>query len=317
MTVRSWLGRVPQVRRTYERYGPAVEQVTSVLRPGRPFASAPPFTAVRLAYEVMLDREPDPVGWKAQTARLRSRRVSPSELVASIRCGEEFLNKALPGSQLGGSIHIGRCQFIRSLPAARRILDLGGTHLGSDLGAMVTLGYPYNFDELVIVDLPSDERHRIYRSAELEGGIPTPQGMVRYSYHSMADLSLFADGSIDLVYSGQSFEHVTPDDGATVLGEVMRVLRPGGSFALDTPNGRVTRMQQAKFIDPDHEVEYTWPQLRSLLEGAGFEIARVHGLNWVPGAAEGRFDAADAATHHGLHDAVEDCYVIAAVCRRP
>ena len=38
-------------------------------------------------------------------------------------------------------------------------------------------------------------------------------------------------------------------------------LRPGGYFALDTPNGRLTRLQQADFIDPDHKIEYTFEQL--------------------------------------------------------
>ena len=57
----------------------------------------------------------------------------------------------------------------------------------------------------------------------------------------------------DLVYSGQSIEHVTPSDADIVIKEVARVLRPGGWFALDTPNARVTRVQQPDLIDPDIE----------------------------------------------------------------
>src|SRR5438445_210082 len=82
-------------------------------------------------------------------------------------------------------------------------------------------------------------------------------GPIRYPYQSMTDLTGIDSGTVDLVYSGQSIEHVTEADGDVVLREVARVLRVGGWFAVDTPNGRATRAQQADFIDPDHEVEYT------------------------------------------------------------
>ena len=107
---------------------------------------------------------------------------------------------------------------------------------------------------------------------------------MRYRYHSMVDLSDYPDDSVDLVYSGQSIEHVPPDLAAKVLSEVHRVLRPGAFLAIDTPNARVTRLQQAEFIDPDHEHEYTDAEMRALLTGAGFEV--VGGLGPEPRRAE-------------------------------
>ncbi len=109
----------------------------------------------------------------------------------------------------------------------------------------------------MVIDLPSEERNELYQEDTAHAVTQTKLGPVRYRYHSMVDLSDYADGSVDLVYSGQSIEHVPFDVADVVLAEVRRVLRPGGHLALDTPNARVTRLQQAAFIDPDHEHEYT------------------------------------------------------------
>ena len=92
--------------------------------------------------------------------------------------------------------------------------------------------------------------------------------------------------------------------------------RPGGAFALDTPNGRVCRAQQDEFIDPDHEVEYTRGELEAKLAAAGYDVVRAWGLNYVGEAmAGGRFDEAECARNAGLFAEPEDCYLLAYVVR--
>ena len=91
-----------------------------------------------------------------------------------------------------------------------------------------------------------------------------------YRYHSMTDLSGLASESFDLVYSGQSIEHVTQAEAESVLAQVRRVLRPGGILALDTPNSRLTRLQQAAFVDPDHKYQSRHKEMVALLEDSGF-----------------------------------------------
>jgi SAM-dependent methyltransferase len=221
-----------------------------------------------------------------------------------------------PFSGLGQSLHFSRMMFVRSLPPGRRILDLGGTALGNPTGALVLMGYPYSFDDLVVIDLPSEERNELYQEDAAHQVTPTKLGPVRYSYHSMVDLSDYPDGSVDLVYSGQSIEHVPQDVADTVLSEVRRVLAPGGHLALDTPNARVTRLQQAAFIDPDHEYEYTHEELSEKLLRAGFEIIESRGLNYAgPSLAAGHFTLEEISTARGMFSQIEDCYLLAYVCR--
>ncbi|MCL4448604.1 MAG: methyltransferase domain-containing protein [Actinobacteria bacterium] len=311
--------------------------------------------AFRMAYNVVLGREPDPTGTADLLPKLLSNELSYRQLVLFLCDSEEF-RASRKHAPLGSSLHASRSDFIQSLPRAKRILDLGGTHLHNEYGAFVQMGYPYSFDELTIVDLPNQQRHSLYRQdRELYKGefgkepkekgeegispVQTPLGPVFYRYHSMVDLSGIQDSTVDLVYMGQSIEHVTFDDADTVLKEVLRVLVPGGYLALDTPNGEVTRLQQDEFIDPDHKFEYTHAQLSAKLKNAGFEIISAVGLNWdelgaideveaeanQKGAKTGIFAGGDKpnfstsgiASHKGMFADITNCYLLAYVCRKP
>lgn len=321
MSIRSTLRRSPALVEGYHRLRRAGADLWGPppAPGGERFEDMAPERAVTLAYQVMLGRDPDPVGWEDFVGRLSRRECTHREMVQALRGSEEFFNRVrFSAAGFGASIHMGRCQFIRQLPAGRRIVDLGGTHQHRDVGAMVAMGYPYPFDELVIVDLPSEERHAIYRNDDGRDEVRTDLGPVRYRYHSMTDLSAFDDGSVDLVYSGQSIEHVTPEDGKVVLSEIARVLRPGGHLGVDTPNARVTRLQQEAFIDPDHKVEYRLGELVDLVTSSGLEVVEAKGLNYAGRSlAEGRFDPGEVAGNSGIFDAAEDCYILCLVCRKP
>ena len=180
------------------------------------------------------------------------------------------------------------------------------------------MGYPYRFDELTVVDLPSEDRHELYRDDARPVSTETPQGLVTYRYHSMTDLSSYPSQSFDMVYSGQSIEHVTRRQAGRVLAQARRVLRPGGILALDTPNRRLTRLQQAAFIDPDHKYEYSHPEMAAMLRGNGFVLERAVGINYGgESVARGVFDVGELATRRGVFDEIEDCYLLGYVCRRP
>jgi SAM-dependent methyltransferase len=283
----------------------------------RALSGRPAEDVLDLVYELVLAREPDPAAVAGYVGPLQTGAVTPQDLANwAIASGEWW--SATPFRGLGQSLHFSRMVFVRSLPPARRILDLGGTALGNPTGALVLMGYSYPFEDLVVIDLPSHERNELYRESTAHEVTQTPLGPVRYRYHSMVELSGYPDDSVDLVYCGQSIEHVPVDVADTVLKEVRRVLRPGGYLGLDTPNARVTRLQQPEFIDPDHEHEYTDVQLRAKLVAAGFEVVGAWGLNHAgPSLAAGAFDTNQVAQARGLFHQIEDCYLLAYLCRVP
>jgi SAM-dependent methyltransferase len=303
----------PQLRRIERKLRREVTRLAAV-----PFEQFPPRDAVRMAYNVLLRRDPDEPSWSEKAAAVASGAMSRSDVVDGIHCSDEFRFRVPVGpASLLNSLHASRCEFIVGLPPARHIVDLGGGHISDARGALVLLGYPYDFEELVVVDLPPDDRHPLYRSDRFGPG-DYDQGKVRYEYRSMADLSFAMDASVDLIYSGQSIEHVTEADADLVLKESFRILVPGGHMAIDTPNARVCRLQQSSFIDPDHKVEYTVDQLRDKVTAAGFEVVTERGLNWGgPGVARGELDVAALAANYGVYFDAEACYLLALVIRKP
>lgn len=273
------------------------------------YAELPEPVAIRLGYLMLLRREPDAAGEAWVRGQFAEGYLDRWTFLDWLRGTGDMVR--LGYAHLGPSLHASRCQFVRSLPKAARILDLGGTDLGHAEGALVHMGYPYDFDELVIVDLLPEDRHPLYQRQSGEGLVDTERGPVRYEFHSMTDLSRYEPGSFDLVYSGQTFEHVTEAQGDVVLKEVARVLAPGGTFALDTPNAAVCRRQQEEFIDPDHKVEYTAAELEAKLTAGGFSVESRWGLNY---AGPGPFSAERTARTSGVFAEAEECYLLAYVC---
>lgn len=296
---------------TAEELSAAREDPDAVLdRLSSSYAELPLPVAIRLGYLMLLRREPDADGVAWVREQMASGALDRFTFLDWLRGTGDFVR--LGYEVLGPSLHASRCQFVRSLPIAKRILDLGGTDLGHAEGALVHMGYPYDFAELVIVDLLPQDRHPLYQRQAGLGVVPTERGPVRYEFHSMTDLSRYEPASFDMVYSGQTFEHVTVAEGDVVLAEVARVLAPGGVFALDTPNAAVCRRQQDELIDPDHKVEYTAAELEAKLAAAGFTVDWRGGLNY---AGPGPFSAERTARTSGVFAEAEDCYLLAYVCR--
>jgi SAM-dependent methyltransferase len=266
-------------------------------------------------FHLLFGREPAPDD--PFVAELENGTKSPRQLMEWLIHSAEWSHSA-PMTEFGPSLHYGRGVFIRSLPRARRILDIGGVALGVPYGALVLMGYPYKFQEIVIVDLPSEDRHELYQDGQTQTTVDVAGGKVSYRYHSMTDLSSYPSASFDMVYSGESIEHITRAEAEQVLAEARRVLRPGGVLALDTPNANLTRLQQDAFIDPDHKYEYRHREMAAMLRGNGFVIERAMGINYGgESVARGVFDPTELATKRGVFDDIENSYLLAYVCRKP
>lgn len=220
------------------------------------------------------------------------------------------------------AVHLARCQMVRRLPAARVLVDVGGAAPASVQGALLVMGYRHRFDRLTIVDLPPDQRIcGTYAQAGQERAaawIATEMGRVRYVHGSMTDLGAIAPGSVGLVFSGQSIEHVSRAAGAQVLREARRVLRPGGRLFLDTPNARLTRIQSpAAYIHPEHQVEYRPEELRAMLRAAGFVVEREGAVCPMPRTlATGVFDPQELIENIRLGPRADEGYAFYMQARR-
>lgn len=272
---------------------------------------------IHLAYRLILRRPPDPGGLANYLGLLAGGTMTRPQMLDNLLESREFMD--LAGRDLLRSLHESRRHWTRGLPRARRILDLGGSAQGSPAGALLAMGYPYSFEELVVVDLPLEQRHPLSSAGyQAPQAFDHPQGRVRYQYSSMTELDSFPDDWADLVHSGQSIEHVSQDQARLVLAQAFRVLRPGGLLCLDTPNAAATRLQSPAPLHPDHKIEYRHEQLAAMLSQAGFEIVEAKGLNYLPQSmASGRFDPSEAARNLGVFDDIESCYLLAYRCRKP
>ncbi len=110
-------------------------------------------------------------------------------------------------------------------------------------------------------------------------GLTSQQASIDFEYApGLSALALgenlpFADGSFDTVLATEVLEHTLSPE--SVVGEVHRVLRVGGSFFITAP-----------FIYPVHEApfdhwRFTHHGLRLLLERGGFDVAAIQSKGGV------------------------------------
>jgi SAM-dependent methyltransferase len=110
---------------------------------------------------------------------------------------------------------------------------------------------------------------------------PKPEGLpdyVTWIANTAGNMVGVQSASCDLVISGQNIEHLWPDEVAGFMIEAARVLRPGGTLCVDSPNRTITA--PLVWSHPEHTVELTAPEMRRLFELAGFEVTKEAGL-WL------------------------------------
>jgi hypothetical protein len=268
---------------------------------------------LRAVYRGLLKREPDEAGLDHYGTRLNDGQLTKRGVIRSILDSEEF--KQTYGAVIHPleALHRSRLLLIREcLPPAATILDLGGAAHNHPEGALLTMGYPYQPQQIIIIDLPPDDRIGGPRHAETSREHITASGVhVLYLYRSMADLGDIPDSSVELIVSGESIEHISESDANHVCKEAYRILIPGGSFCLDTPNAALTRLQSPdQMIHPEHQKEYYPGEIRALLERAGLEIADARAVCPMPQSLARRaFDYREMARNVRLSDRPDEGYL--------
>ena len=281
--------------------------------------TASPERFVRAAFQIMLRRDPEPPGLTNYLTVLEERRLDPDGVLDEILTSME-LRLDVPYRNILRSLHQSRCDFVRMLP--RR----GGSSIS---GEPTSRAMPARSCRWATRTASSCSRSSTCPAANGTSSTAISRrrrpwsrgcGPVQYRYHSMVDLSPYPDASFDLVFSGQTIEHITEDEAKKMLAEIRRVLVPGGWFCLDTPNRRVTALQLGADVlsNPDHKLEYTHEHLSALLGEAGFDVVDEFGLSLADESlARGAFDLAEVAANHGVYAEIADCYFLAYMCRTP
>jgi SAM-dependent methyltransferase len=269
----------------------------------------------------LLQRSASPEELAHWSARLQRGEAKWTGLIWQLLCSAELQQLhpdwSLPRdpTQVLNALHLARCQLVRTeLPTAQVIADLGGACAHSIAGALLWMGYPHPAHEVTIVDLPPDQRMFVekfdYLQNESTNWIEIGHTRVRYIHAPMTELSALADNSLDMLWLGQSIEHITQAEARRVYAEALRVLKPGGYFCLDTPNRTITRLQSPLgYIHPEHKYEYRPAELAAHLTQAGLEVKRVLGVCPMPRSARtGRLYLQEILDHPEVSPDADSAY---------
>ncbi|WP_317995236.1 methyltransferase domain-containing protein [Vulcanimicrobium alpinum] len=154
--------------------------------------------------------------------------------------------------------HVHRYAIARRLAAGRRVLDVAsGEGYGTALLA-TTAAQAVGVD----IDESSVERARsVYYASNL-----------RFVVGSASALPL-ADAGFDFVSSFETLEHIAEHE--RMVDEIKRVLAPGGTLVISTPNKRVYS-DIPQYSNPFHVRELYFSEFRELLS-ARFRHVRIYG----------------------------------------
>jgi SAM-dependent methyltransferase len=181
-----------------------------------------------------------------------------------------------------GMREVGRALLRRHLPLRGRVLDAGcGT--GAYLRWLLDLG---TFSSAVGVDIASAA---IELAAER-----VPEAELHVA--PLAALP-FEDASFSLAVTNDVLQHVEEDDVARSVGELHRVLEPGGLLLLRTNGARRLRRERSDWR------AYDAATLCHELEQGGFDVLRLTYANCLPslwGRLRGRVPHAPTADRDGI-----------------
>ncbi|MEQ1536739.1 MAG: DUF4214 domain-containing protein [Burkholderiaceae bacterium] len=273
-----------------------------------------------LIYRFILNRKIDDLGAQSCSNRIANGKFSALGLIARLMKSAEFKQpylKRTPTQQLHGA----RMAWAAQLPAAKRVLDIGGSSPTVPEGALIELGYAHKPEKLIIFDKPPNEQFWGTPNYSQANTRTFPWGEVQYIHGYAEDILLndeLRDQKFDMIYMGQVVEHIYEDKLPSVLMWIKAHLAAGGRFCFDTPNRLITRFEtgEGRYIDPDHKREYTPEAFAELLVAAGFTIKQQWAILEMPNViASGRYGIKDFYSGAPLTSSPSHGYCFAMACQ--
>jgi ubiquinone/menaquinone biosynthesis C-methylase UbiE len=266
---------------------------------------------VELLYEIIHKRKYDENGKKHYVKQLNEFKLNKNDLINIFINSDEFNQNVNKFVDFSNSIHKSRKIFIKSLPEAKNIIDLGGIDLGSGSSALFKMGYHYDFEKITVIDLPNEKRHERYRSNSFE-----KNEKISFLYRDMIDLDDIETESVDMVFAGESVEHIEEYKFDILIKEISRILKYDGFFCFDTPNKKITRIQQESFIDPDHKIEYSNEEIIDKFKNKNFKLISNFGLQYIGDCDRESFDKINHSKNIGMYCDVEKSYLLSYVWKK-
>lgn len=281
---------------------------------------AAPIQVAEMLYRLVFNRHIDQLGTEKCQERIARGTFSTWNLLLRMMKSDEYrkpYRRPTPSKRL----HSARMAWVSQIPAARRILDIGGSSPSLPEGALIELGYAHRPEQLIIFDKPPAEQYWGTPGYSQDHVRTFPWGQVQYIHGYAEDILQNAELSaqkFDLIFMGQVVEHIFENKLPLVLGWIRDHLTDQGSFFFDTPNRLVTRFETGEdcYIDPDHKREYTPEDLDGLITTMGFSEIQRWGILDMPNVVTNQsFGVKDFYDGELLTPNPDNAYCFAMACR--
>ena len=165
--------------------------------------------------------------------------------------------------------HLARYLFAEQMVKGKRVADIAcGTGYGSEMLAKAGARSVHGIDLSEEAVQFSLEHHNVPNAA--------------FSVGNAQKLTAIPDGEYDVVVSFETIEHLPNVE--SYLDEMSRILRPGGTFLVSTPDRRLSSVMHPFLghpANPHHVREYIERELLDLLS-TRFEINACYGQSFIP-----------------------------------
>jgi Methyltransferase domain len=239
-----------------------------------------------IVYRFLLYREIDESTKNTLTSTISNKKLSINKLIWQVIRSKEYDN---PERQppTSSQLHMARIKWVKTLPAAKRILDIGGSSPTLAEGALIELGYAHRPEKLIIFDKPPSEQFWGQPNYSQDKDNILNWGNIQYIHGYAEDILNHAElqhQKFDIIFMGQVVEHIYEDKLHDVLVWIKNHLSEAGALYFDTPNRLLTQLETGfeRYIDSDHKKEYTPDQMKTIIEAAGFQVVKAWGIVDMP-----------------------------------